>query len=142
MHESETVPEITEPVVSLRPMTVGSEVVEDYGHTGLSLRAHPVSFLREDLRRRRVVSYAEAMDARDGRWLEAAGIVLVRQRPGSAKDVLFVTLEDETGIANLVVWPKVFEANRRTLLSRRHARRARPHPARGRRRPSGRATDF
>jgi error-prone DNA polymerase len=115
--EEEIVPEIAEPVVSLRPMTAGSEVVEDYGHTGLSLRAHPVSFLREDLRRRHIVSCAEAMDARDGRWLEAAGIVLVRQRPSSAKGVLFVTLEDETGIANLVVWPKVFQANRRTLLS-------------------------
>jgi error-prone DNA polymerase len=115
--EAEIVPEIDEPSVSLRPMTAGSEVVEDYGHTGLSLRAHPVSFLREDLRRRRIVSLAEAMDARDGRWLEAAGIVLVRQRPGSAKGVLFVTLEDETGVGNLVIWPKVFEANRRTLLS-------------------------
>jgi hypothetical protein len=50
-----------------------------------------------------------AMDARDGRWLEAAGLVLVRQRPGSAKGVMFITLEDETGIANLVVWPQVFE---------------------------------
>ncbi|MBE0704601.1 MAG: DNA polymerase-like protein [Afipia sp.] len=98
-------------------MTAGSEVVEDYGHTGLSLRAHPVSFLREDLRRRRIVSLAEAIDARDGRWLEAAGIVLVRQRPGSAKGVLFVTLEDETGVGNLVIWPKVFETNRRTLMS-------------------------
>ena len=117
VREAEIVPEIDEPAVSLRPMTAGSEVVEDYGHVGLSLRSHPVSFLREDLRRRRIVSCAEAMDARDGRWLEAAGIVLVRQRPGSAKGVLFVTLEDETGIANLVVWPKVFEANRRTLLS-------------------------
>ncbi len=115
--EEEIVPEIREPAVSLRPMTAGSEVVEDYGHVGLSLRSHPVSFLREDLHRRRIVSCAEAMDARDGRWLEAAGIVLVRQRPGSAKGVLFVTLEDETGIANLVVWPKVFEAYRRTLLS-------------------------
>ncbi|WP_242218876.1 error-prone DNA polymerase [Shinella zoogloeoides] len=115
--EAAVVPEIEEPAISLVPMTAGSEVVEDYGHTGLSLRAHPVSFLREDLRRRRIVSCAEAMDSRDGRWLEAAGIVLVRQRPGSAKGVLFVTLEDEAGIANLVVWPKVFEANRRTLLS-------------------------
>ncbi len=115
--EADIVPEIDEPSVLLRPMTAGSEVVEDYGHTGLSLRAHPVSFLREDLRRRRIVSLAEAMDSRDGRWLEAAGIVLVRQRPGSAKGVLFVTLEDETGIGNLVIWPKVFEANRRTLLS-------------------------
>lgn len=57
------------------------------------------------------------MEARDGRWLEAAGIVLVRQRPGSAKGVMFITLEDETGIANLVVWPQVFEQHRRTVLS-------------------------
>ena len=68
-------------------MTAGGEVVEDYRHLGLSLRSHPVSFLREDLRRRRIVTCAEAMDARDGRWLEAAGLVLVRQRPGSAKGV-------------------------------------------------------
>lgn len=115
--EAEIVPEVNEPAIELRPMTVGSEVVEDYGHVGLTLRAHPLSFLREDLRRRRIVSCAEAMATRDGRWLEAAGIVLVRQRPGSAKGVMFITLEDETGIANLVVWAKVFEANRRAVLS-------------------------
>ncbi|UCI05240.1 error-prone DNA polymerase [Mesorhizobium sp. B1-1-8] len=114
--EAAVVPEIAEPPAVLRPMTAGGEVVQDYGHVGLSLRAHPVSFLRDDLRKRRIVSCAEAMAARDGRWLEAAGVVLVRQRPSSAKGVLFVTLEDETGIANLVVWPKVFEANRRTFL--------------------------
>ncbi|GGA51813.1 error-prone DNA polymerase 2 [Nitratireductor aestuarii] len=115
--ETKIVPEVSEQPVSLRPMTAGGEVVQDYGHVGLSLRAHPVSFLREDLRRRRIVTCAEAMGARDGRWLEAAGVVLVRQRPGSAKGVLFVTLEDETGIANLVIWAKVFEANRRAILS-------------------------
>lgn len=115
--EAEIVPEISEPAVALRPMTAGSEVVEDYGHVGLTLRAHPLSFLREDLSRRRIVTCAEAMATRDGRWLEAAGIVLVRQRPGSAKGVMFITLEDETGIANLVVWAKVFEANRRAVLS-------------------------
>ncbi len=98
-------------------MKTGGEVVEDYHHVGLSLRSHPVSFLRSDLHRRRIVACAEAMESRDGRWLEAAGIVLVRQRPGSAKGVMFITLEDETGIANLVVWPKVFEANRRAVLS-------------------------
>ena len=87
-------------------MTAGGEVVEDYGHVGLTLRDHPVAFLREELQRRRIVTCAEAMQARDGRWLEAAGLVLVRQRPGSAKGVMFITLEDETGIANLVVWPK------------------------------------
>ncbi|MGR9426302.1 error-prone DNA polymerase [Rhizobium leguminosarum] len=114
---AEIVPEVNEPTIELRPMTAGSEVVEDYGHVGLTLRAHPLSFLREDLRRRRIVSCADAMATRDGRWLEAAGIVLVRQRPGSAKGVMFITLEDETGIANLVVWAKVFEANRRAVLS-------------------------
>lgn len=70
--------------------------------------------------------------ARDGRWLEAAGIVLVRQRPGSAKGVLLVTLEDETGIASLVVWPKAFEQNRRTIMSASMLALRGPHPARGR----------
>jgi error-prone DNA polymerase len=114
--EARAVPEIDEPIIALRPMTSGGEVVEDYGHVGLTLRNHPVSFLREDLSRRRIVSCAEAMDARDGKWLEAAGLVLVRQMPGSAKGVMFITIEDETGIANLVIWPKVFEKQRRVVL--------------------------
>ena len=115
--ESRSVPEIREPAVALRPMTAGGEVVEDYGHVGLTLRSHPVSFLREDLGARGIVTCAEAMAARDGRWLEAAGLVLVRQMPGSAKGVMFITIEDETGIANLVIWPKVFEHQRRVILS-------------------------
>ncbi|TXI08182.1 MAG: error-prone DNA polymerase, partial [Rhizobium sp.] len=114
--ERAIVPEIIEPAVALRPMTAGGEVVEDYGHVGLTLRGHPLSFLREDLRRRRIVTCSEAMAARDGRWMETAGLVLVRQMPGSAKGVLFVTIEDETGIANLVVWPQVFERQRRVIL--------------------------
>ncbi len=115
--QTERVPEVVEPDVALRPMTAGGDVVEDYRHVGLSLRRHPVAFLRPDLHRRRIVTCAEAMAARDGRWLEAAGIVLVRQRPGSAKGVMFITLEDESGIANLVVWPQVFRTNRRTILA-------------------------
>jgi len=115
--QAEIVPEVAEPVVSLRPLTAGGEVVADYRHLGLTLRSHPVSFLRAELQARRIVPCAEAMAARDGRWLEAAGLVLVRQRPGSAKGVLFITLEDETGIANLVVWPQVFEQHRRIILS-------------------------
>ncbi|MER8446525.1 error-prone DNA polymerase [Mesorhizobium sp. M1066] len=114
--EQQTVPEIQEPSVTLRAMTAGGEVVEDYSHVGLTLREHPVSFLRADLRRKRIVSCREAMQARDGQWLEAAGLVLVRQRPGSAKGVMFITIEDETGIANLVVWVKVFEKYRRVVL--------------------------
>ena len=113
----QTVPDINEPTVELKPMTAGGEVVKDYGHVGLTLRSHPVAFLREDLRRRRIVTCAEAMQSPDGRWLTAAGIVLVRQMPGSAKGVMFITIEDETGIANLVVWPKVFEKQRRTILA-------------------------
>jgi error-prone DNA polymerase len=92
-------------------------VVEDYGHVGLTLRAHPVAFLREDLRRRRIVTCREAMQARDGLWVESAGLVLVRQMPGSAKGVMFITIEDESGIANLVIWPTVFEKQRRIILS-------------------------
>jgi error-prone DNA polymerase len=115
--EAKTVPELNEPPVTLRPMTAGSEVVEDYGHVGLTLRSHPVSFLRGDLRRQRIVTCTEAMQARDGCWLKSAGLVLVRQMPGSAKGVVFITIEDETGIANLVIWPKLYERQRRVILS-------------------------
>ncbi len=115
--EGQTVSEISEPSIALRPMAAGREVVADYSHTGLSLRRHPISFLREDLRKRRMVSCAEAMGARDRRWLETAGIVLVRQRPGSAKGVMFITIEDETGITNVVVWQKVFAQYCRVILS-------------------------
>lgn len=79
--------------MSLRQMTEGGNVVEDYGHTGLTLRAHSVSFLRDDLTRRQIVTCAEAASARDERWLMAAGLVLVRQKPGSAKGVMFMTIE-------------------------------------------------
>ncbi|SHO67261.1 error-prone DNA polymerase [Pseudoxanthobacter soli DSM 19599] len=115
--QGETAPEAREPEVALRPMTAGSEVVEDYGHTGLSLRHHPLRFLRADLERQRIQTCAEAVAARAGRWVEVAGLVLVRQRPGSAKGVMFITLEDETGIANVVVWEKMFERYRRVIVA-------------------------
>jgi error-prone DNA polymerase len=115
--DRETVPEIDEPIVELRPMTAGSEVVEDYSHVGLTLRHHPVAFLREDLRRQRIITCREAMQSRAGRWAQTAGIVLVRQMPGSAKGVIFITLEDESGIANLVIWPAIFEKQRRIILA-------------------------
>jgi error-prone DNA polymerase len=115
--EARTVLELQEPAVALRPMTAGGEVVEDYGHVGLTLRAHPATFLRAELRATRIVTCTEAMRARDGRWLQTAGLVLVRQKPGTAKGVMFITLEDETGIANLVVWAKTFEKYRRIVLS-------------------------
>jgi error-prone DNA polymerase len=109
--------ETREPEVRLTPMTEGREVVEDYRSTQLSLRAHPLSFVRPELTRRGIVPCAELARIRDGRRVEVAGIILVRQKPGSAKGVLFITIEDETGIANLIVWPDRFEAQRRTILS-------------------------
>ena len=117
--EQASVAELVEPEVKLEPMTRGSEVVEDYGHVGLTLREHPLTFLRGDLMRRRMITCEDAMNAHDGRWVETAGLVLVRQRPGSAKGVMFITLEDETGIANLVVWVKTFEKYRRVVLGAR-----------------------
>ncbi|WP_426122783.1 error-prone DNA polymerase [Pararhizobium sp. PWRC1-1] len=114
--EMRTIAEQQEPEVELRQMTEGHNVVEDYGHTGLTLREHPIAFLRRDLTSRSIVTCEEAMNARDGRWLMAAGLVLVRQKPGSAKGVMFITIEDETGPANIVVWPKLFEKRRRVVL--------------------------
>ncbi|QWK81513.1 error-prone DNA polymerase [Ochrobactrum sp. BTU1] len=110
------VTEQVEPAVPLRPMTAGSEVVADYSHVGLTLRQHPLAFLRSDLTRRRVSTCASANAMRDRSPVKVAGLVLVRQRPGSAKGVMFITIEDETGVANLVVWTKVFEKYRSAVL--------------------------
>ena len=106
-----------EPVIALRPMSDGREVVEDYRSLQLSLRAHPLTFLRDDLTRRGIVRCADLTSIRDGRQVEVAGIILVRQKPGSAKGILFITIEDETGIANGILWPDRFEAQRRTIMS-------------------------
>lgn len=108
--------EAVEPEVALAVMGEGQEVVEDYRAAGLSLRAHPLAFLRDELKARRMISCAELRGVKDGRYVELAGLVLVRQKPGSAKGVMFITLEDETDVANLVVWTKIFEENRRTVL--------------------------
>lgn len=114
--EERTIAEQQEPEVTLRQMTDGHNVIEDYSHTGLTLRQHPIAFLRKDLEKRNIVTCEEAMNARDGRWVFAAGLVLVRQKPGSAKGVMFITIEDESGAANIVVWPKLFEKRRRVVL--------------------------
>jgi len=116
LREQDVVPETDEPEVALEPMSDGREVVEDYSHVGLSLRAHPLTFLREDLAHKSYATCAAAGAARDLKFVRVAGIVLVRQKPGSAKGVMFITLEDETAIANLVIWPKLYEENRRTIL--------------------------
>ena len=110
-------PEIVEPAVELAPMRPGRTVVEDYGSVGLTLRQHPVSFLRDELRAQGMVACAELATTRDNRRVVVPGIVLVRQKPGSAKGVMFITIEDETGIANLIVWPSIFELQRRLVLT-------------------------
>jgi error-prone DNA polymerase len=110
-------PEAVEPAVALTPMTEGREVVEDYRSKGLTLRRHPVAFLRGDLAARRMIPCGDLRSVRDGRRVTAAGIVLVRQKPGSAKGVMFITIEDETDVANLIVWPALFERQRRLILS-------------------------
>ncbi|WP_311269485.1 error-prone DNA polymerase [Sphingobium sp. WCS2017Hpa-17] len=110
-------PEGMEPQTSLRPMTEGREVVEDYRALQLSLRAHPLSFLRDRLDSMQIARCADLPSIRDGRNVEVAGVILVRQRPGSAKGVLFVTIEDETGVAQGILWPDRFEIYRRQVMA-------------------------
>jgi DNA polymerase III alpha subunit len=97
-------------------MPLGEHVVEDYATTGLSLKRHPLAFLRAELAREGLVTAADLAHLPVGRRLSIAGVVLIRQRPGSANGVVFVTIEDETGIANLIVWPAILERFRRAVL--------------------------
>ena len=105
-----------EPSVALKAMTGGREVVEDYRSIQLSLRAHPLSFLRAELERRKIVRCSDLARIKDGRRIDIAGIVLIRQRPG-AGNVTFLSIEDETGIANIIIWQRRFEAQRRIVMS-------------------------
>jgi error-prone DNA polymerase len=94
-------------------------VVNDYQTIRLSLKAHPMSFLREHYARQKFITADQLKSIRDGKRLSIAGLVLIRQRPGSAKGVVFITIEDETGVANLVVWPDVFEKQRKIVMGAR-----------------------
>jgi error-prone DNA polymerase len=100
-------------------MSPGEHVVNDYRSLSLSLKAHPVSFLREELRARRIVEAGRLPEIDSGRRISVAGLVLVRQRPGTASGVIFATLEDETGVANIIVWPKIFERYRSIVMGAR-----------------------
>ena len=122
-----------EPDFHLPPMPIGEHVVNDYRYLSLSLKAHPLSFLREKLSARRIVTNASLREiaARDeerrrrdrkasnGDRVTVAGLVIIRQRPGTANGVIFMTLEDETDIANAIVWPKIFERFRPVVLGAR-----------------------
>ncbi|WDF67203.1 error-prone DNA polymerase [Sphingobacterium oryzagri] len=102
--------------IALPFMTKSEHVVQDYASMGLSVKAHPVSFLREKLDKLHVVSASKLSIVKNGMPVKVCGLVTVRQRPGTAKGVLFVTIEDETGFANLVIWGKLFEKYRREIL--------------------------
>jgi len=103
----------------LPAMPLGEHIVEDYRTIGLSLKAHPAALLRDELSARRAIKSERLTEITNGKRVRVAGLVLVRQRPGTASGVIFMTLEDETGIANIVVWPKLFEQYRREVLGGR-----------------------
>jgi error-prone DNA polymerase len=111
-----------QPDESARPlpaMPLSEQVIADYQTVRLSLKGHPMEFLRASFRRDGVLSCVDATAQRDRRFVKCAGVVLVRQRPGSANGVVFMTIEDETGVANIVVWPKVMAAFRKEVMGAR-----------------------
>jgi len=108
-----------EPDATLPPMLLGEHIVEDYRTLGLSLKMHPTTLLRDELAARRCIKAETLTQLRNGERARVAGLVLVRQRPGTASGVIFMTLEDETGIANIVVWPRMFEEYRTQILGGR-----------------------
>jgi len=111
-----------EPETKLPVMPLGEHVLHDYRSLGLSLKAHPLSFLREKLDKAGITPNAILPELPSGRRLSVAGLVLVRQRPGSGKGVVFMTLEDEKSIANVIVWPKIFDRFRPVVMGARFVR--------------------
>ncbi|MEZ2132158.1 MULTISPECIES: error-prone DNA polymerase [unclassified Sinorhizobium] len=108
-----------EPEVMLPEMPPGEQVIEDYRYLSLSLKAHPVSFLRDEFARMGIVRNRDLLTVPNGSMVTIAGLVLIRQRPGSAKGVIFMTLEDETGVANAIVWSKIFDRYRAIVMGAR-----------------------
>ena len=103
--------------VGLPAMPLGQEVMADYATTSLSLKQHPVGLVRDELKRRGVSTAAQLAERRNG-WIKVAGVVLIRQRPGTASGIVFLTLEDETGSANLIIKPAIYDQYR---AAARHA---------------------
>lgn len=110
-----------EPAMDLPEMPAGEQVIEDYRALTLSLKAHPLSFLRAELIKRRIIQTRDLQTAPRNRPVEIAGLVLIRQRPGTAK-VIFMTLEDETGVANVIIRPKIFQRFRSVVMAARLVR--------------------
>jgi error-prone DNA polymerase len=117
---AEALDEGAEPEPAQLPaMALSEHVVNDYQTIRLSLKAHPMRFLREHYAAHKFVTAGQLKSIKDGKRLSMAGLVLIRQRPGSAKGVVFITLEDETGVANLVIWPDVFGKQRKIVMGAR-----------------------
>jgi DNA polymerase III alpha subunit len=110
---------IPEGIPLLRAPREGQQIVSDYGSTGLTLRRHPLALLRKQMERRGLITHQALWDQPSGRIVRTAGLVITRQRPGSASGVTFVTMEDETGYANLIVWESIATAQRAALLDSR-----------------------
>jgi error-prone DNA polymerase len=104
---------------SLAAPTEGDNIVADYATLGLTLRRHPLALLRERLKKQRIHTATEVANSRNGQFIRAAGIVTCRQRPATASGVIFVTLEDETGYVNLIVWNDLADRQRKELLGAR-----------------------
>jgi error-prone DNA polymerase len=100
-------------------MPLAEHVISDYQTVRLSLKAHPMHFLRSHYANQGFVTAEQLKALKDGKRLSIAGVVLIRQRPGTSKGVVFITIEDETGIANLVVWPDLFEKQRKIVMGAR-----------------------
>mgnify|MGYP003392489495 CR=1 FL=1 len=103
----------------LPDMSISEHVVADYQTIRLSLKGHPMEFLRDNFTKEQILTCKDATAQPDGAWLKCAGVILVRQRPGSAKGVVFLTIEDETGIANIVVWPQTMKHFRKEVMGAR-----------------------
>ncbi len=108
-----------EPDVLLPSQTIGEHVVQDYREISLTLRQHPLALLRPQLKPLGIVQARDLATLPENRPIKLAGLVLVRQRPGTASGVIFATIEDETGVGNIIIWPKVFQRYRRATLASR-----------------------
>jgi len=96
----------------LQQMSTEERLIADYAGTGLTIGKHPMAYRRPDLRRQEILSAAELRNRRDGEFVRVAGCVIARQRPGTAKGFIFISMEDETGIANVIVTPDLYERQR------------------------------
>jgi error-prone DNA polymerase len=115
LYEAEALQTVCEMEEQLPQLSLSEHVLLDYGATALSLKAHPISFIREKLMLCSILSANKLNYLDDGAMVKVAGLILVRQRPGTAKGICFITIEDETGVVNLVIFKKLFDKYRKEI---------------------------